>query len=150
MIQFGNENHGWLLAKESWANYAPGDIVISRTAKDGTLLGGVIFSAYTGNSVCIHVAGLEKNWLSIGLLWVVFNYVFVQLRCAYLFGFIKQTNHKALDFARKIGFITCATIPGVYEDGGVVVMSMTRDHCRWIDLQPRTLRPGVPDGLVQV
>lgn len=140
MIEFNNQYHADQIATAAGTIFNPrGDTCISRTGEAGKLLGGVIYNGYTGASIGFHVAGFDPNWVNRDMLWVCFHYPFVQLGCSRVFGQVPKKNAAALEFDRKIGFNIVATIEGVFADDDLVVLSMTREQCRWLKLAPRKL-----------
>jgi RimJ/RimL family protein N-acetyltransferase len=141
MIIFNNREHGERIARRIPRNYNPAvDPVISHVDKDGKLLGGVIFDGYTGSCVFAHQASFDKRWLSRDMLWVLFDYPFNQLKVKKICGTIPSSNPKLLEFNLKLGFIVETIIKDGYPDGDMLVMSMTRGECRWLDMKPRGLR----------
>ena len=70
------------------------------------------------------------------MLWVCFHYPFVKCNCRRMFGQVPETNTRALEFNRKLGFNILTVIPGVFVDGGVCVICMERSDCRWLRLKP--------------
>lgn len=142
-IESGNIEHGFQIARAIPRNYNPAvDIVISNVNKSGELLGGVIYDGYTGSCIFIHQAGFSKYWLSRDMLWVAFDYPFNQLGCSKVCGTIPSSNPQLLAINKKIGFIVEATIKGAYPGADMLVLSMERDQCRWLDLKPRSLQAG--------
>ena len=103
MITFGNRIHGRILAKASGCSYNPESNVVISREKDGKLLGGVIFQAYTGASIAIQIASFDPRWIDRDMLWMAFHYPFDQLGVQKLFTQTPSTNLKALDFKQKIG-----------------------------------------------
>lgn len=150
MIHQNNISHGFAIAAAAGCSYNPSeDQVLSRVTSEGNLLGGVIFTSYTGASICMHTAGFAPNWISKDLLWICFDYPFVQLRCSKVLALIPSSNLKALDFNRRLGFTVETTIKEVYPDGDAIVISMDRSACRWLGLKPRRLSARSPvDGSV--
>jgi RimJ/RimL family protein N-acetyltransferase len=145
MIEFNNALHGHAIAAEAGTNFNPKcDISIART-ENGLLLGGVIFSGYTGVSIGIHVAGFRADWINRDMLWVTFDYPFNQLGVKKIFGQVASNNLKALEFNRKLGFTVEVTVKDVFPDADCVVMSLTRENCRGLRVRPRTLG-GVTNG----
>jgi hypothetical protein len=145
MLHTNEPEHGQRIARRAGCQYSPDqESVISRTDGQGKLLGGVIYSGFTGASIFAHIAGFEPNWMSRGFLYAAFYYPFVQLRVSKVFGWIPSSNLKALEFNRKLGFNTITTVPGVFlssdERGGdAIIMGMAADKCRWLSTKPRTL-----------
>lgn len=115
------------------------DTVLCRLG-EGELLGGVIFTAYTGASIHMHVAGFQPGWINNDMLWAAFHYPFVQLGCKVVFGQVPETNSKALEFNKKLGFSEVVHIQDVFPDGGLILLSMRREDCRWLKLRPRHLK----------
>lgn len=142
MIELGNQVHGYAIAKAAGCLLNPAyDIVISRSS-GGKLLGGVIFTDYTERTIRVHTAGFAPAWMNRDILWVTFDYVFKQLKCASVFSEIRSSNSKALDFNRKLGFKEVAIIPEVYPDGDLVVTRLRSEDCKWLNIIPRTVRAG--------
>lgn len=100
--------------------------------KGGRLIGGVVIEDYTGTSCVMHVAG-EGQWLTRRFLRFVFGYVFLQLRCRVVIGFVVSSNERALAFDRKLGFTEKCRIEGAHPDGDVVIVTMRKEQCRWIN-----------------
>jgi RimJ/RimL family protein N-acetyltransferase len=116
-----------------------GDQCIHREI-NGKLAGGVVYYGYTGYSIRMHVASFRPGWLNRDLLWVSFDYPFTQLGCSKIFTEIKDDNEASLSFAQHLGFKEEHHIKDVYSDGGLVVLAMYRNECRWIDIAPRQLK----------
>jgi hypothetical protein len=139
---------GLALAAETGATFNPlVDICIARHGRNG-LMGGVLCSNYTGRggSVSMHVAGMQPHWVSHDLLWVSFDYPFNQLGVKKIFGQVPVSNKQAIDFDLKLGFRPELVIKDVYPDCDMLLLSMYREHCRFLDMQPRSLRRGSTDG----
>lgn len=140
-IRFNNSEDGLAIADAAQCPFhALHDVSIARLDDQGELLGGVIFTAYTGHSIHMHMAGFRDKWASRDLIWCVFDYPFNQLGCKRVFGQVPETNRKALEIDLKLGFKIVTHIDDVFPDGGVYVLSMTRDDCRWLSVKPRHIR----------
>jgi RimJ/RimL family protein N-acetyltransferase len=140
MIEFNNNSHGDQIAKQARCTFDPKrDIVISNL-RGNELLGGVIYTEYTGTSIKIHVASFSKRWISRDGLWLVFDYAFNQLGVKKIIGVIRLSNLKAFDFNQHLGFNVETRIRDVFPDGDAVVMGMYRAQCRWLDLKPRNVQ----------
>ena len=143
MIQMGNIEHGAAIARAIPRMFNPAcDTVISNVTSEGNLLGGVIYDGHTGPCIFIHQAGFDKHWLSRDMLWVAFHYPFVQLNCSKLCGTIPSSNTALLSFNCRLGFSEETRIKDAYPDGDMIILSMKRDDCRWLKLQPRGLQAG--------
>lgn len=133
MLVSNNLEHAYALATEIGIFFNPVCDHCISNEKDGRLLGGVIFQGFTGASIQIHVAGFDPRWIDRDMLWMAFVYPFEQLKVKKLIGQIPSDNRKALDFNRKLGFIEETRVAGVYRTGDMVVMTMTREQCRWLN-----------------
>lgn len=100
--------------------------------RDGVLVGGVVYDNFRGGSVCMHVAGADKHWISRDFMRAAFGYPFGQLRVAKVLGTVDSTNHAAIDFDLALGFVLEATIEHAGRDGDLLIFSMTRQQCRFL------------------
>jgi hypothetical protein len=143
MIVFGNKEHGQTIANAIPRRFNPEcDPVISSVTSEGNLLGGVIYDGYTGSCIFIHQAGFDKHWMTRDMLWAAFDYPFNQLGCTKLCGTIPSTNAPLLAINLKLGFVVEHALQDGYPDGPMLLLSMTRDQCRWLKLKPRNIRAG--------
>lgn len=142
MIQMNNEAHGYAIAESAGVIFNPAaDVMISHLDKNGELTGGVIYNGYTKASINMHVAAFNPRWGSRDMLWVCFDYPFNQLGCRKVFGQVPSKNDHALEFNLKLGFKIEALIPDVFPEDDLIVVSMPREDCRWLNIKPRTLFP---------
>ena len=121
------------------------DVCLSMTDANEKLLGGVIYTNYLGASIQIHITAIKPGFLTRTFLWFAFTYPFEQLKVTTLFGQVQSDNKVALDLDRRLGFKEVLRIDGIYPTGQLVLLSMTRDECRWLTPPPGVLR-GEPDG----
>lgn len=132
MITAGNLDHARAIATAAGCSFNPECDRCISSEKDGRLLGGVIFTGYTGVSIGLHCAGFDPKWVDRDLLWMAFHYPFVQLNCHKITATIPSGNLKALLFDRKLGFSEEARIKDATPDGDLIILSMRRDECRWL------------------
>ena len=145
MIEFNNIVHGMKIAAAIPRPYNPAsDIVISHVTSLGNVLGGVIYDGFTGGCVFMHQAGFHKSWLGGNMLWIVFDYPFRRLGVNKVAGTINSKNKVLLEFNLKMGFREEARIKDAYPDGDMIVMTMSREECRWLKLKPKLI-PSVGD-----
>lgn len=142
-IVFDNTGYGHRIAKAAGSNFNPAaDRCIARV-KDGILLGGVVYVNYSIASISAHVCGFVDNWMNRDLLWVLFDYPFVQLGCDKIIVQIPETNIKSLEFATNLGFNLETKVIDVFPNGGaLLVLGMYRRDCRWLKIKPRFLKAG--------
>jgi RimJ/RimL family protein N-acetyltransferase len=100
--------------------------------RDGEIIGGVVFEGWNGASMKIHVAGEGKYWMTREFLRTIFGYAFLQHKAKKLIGVVESTNTKALRFDLKIGFRVEAVIKDAAENGDLLLLTMTKDQCRFI------------------
>lgn len=101
--------------------------------KDGKLIAGVLYDQYNGRSACMHVASDgSRKWMTRDYLWICFDYPFNQLKLNKLLGLVDSTNEKALAFDKHLGFVEEAIIKDAGKHGDLVILSMTRQQCRFL------------------
>lgn len=138
MIHIGNSEHGRRIAHAAGVGYDPEmDQVLSRVTPEGNLRGGVIFTNYSKVSIQMHMAGFEKNWATPEFLVANFNYPFNQLEVRQVLAAVPSTNVLAMEIDIKLGFELLTLIPGAVPDGDMVILSMSREQCKWLKLVPR-------------
>jgi RimJ/RimL family protein N-acetyltransferase len=107
-------------------------------ARDGEIIGGVVFCGYTGAAITMHMAGTDTHWGTRDFIWSVYAYAFHQLGVRKVIGLVPAGNTRALEIDLKMGFRVEARITGVYADGGdLLILSMTRAECRWLRIGPK-------------
>jgi len=129
---------GRRIAKTAGTTYNAGiDPSVARI-KDGELLGGVVFTNYTGESMGIHVAAYDDHWLNRDLLYVVFDYPFRQLGVKRLFSQMPEDNKVAIHFNRRLGFEFVTRVEGVYRNNvACIVTKMEATNCRFLSIKPQ-------------
>lgn len=138
MIEFGNAVHGFRIAAAIPRPFdATNNIVISNVTPEGNLLGGVIYDGFTGGCIFMHQAGFSRRWLGGNMLWIAFDYPFNKLKVNKVAGTINSNNQELLDFNRKLGFKEEARIKDAYLDGDMIVLTMERSECRWLNIKPK-------------
>jgi RimJ/RimL family protein N-acetyltransferase len=142
MIRYCNEDDGRAIGAAVYPCYLPSAHTVISRVRDGKLLGGVIYSEYTGASIQMHIASFDKRWVCRDGLWVVFDYPFTQLGCKKVFGRVPASNEKALAFDLRLGFTLEHTERDAMPDGDLHVLSMYREQCRWLNLRPRGVARG--------
>jgi len=95
--------------------------------------GAVWLEGYNGVSISIHVAGEGRHWATKKYLTSVFHYVFDVLKCKKLLGTVLESNLAARRFDEGLGFKIEAFIKDVAPDGGLIIYSMTREQCKFLE-----------------
>jgi hypothetical protein len=141
MIWIGDPKHGVRIAHAAGVGYdLEFDRVISRLTGDGKLAGGFVFTNYTKVAIQMHMAGFVPGWCSPELLVLAFDYPFNRLKVQRVIGTVPSTNLKALDQDLRVGWKEIARIEGAVEGGDMVVLSMSREQCKWLRFVDRYVR----------
>jgi RimJ/RimL family protein N-acetyltransferase len=100
--------------------------------KNGEIVCGVLFEDYNGQSIQIHVALKEGARMTREWFNTLFGYAFNQLKVKKIMGVVDSTNKKALQFDTHIGFVVEATIKDAGKHGDLIILTMTRQQCRFL------------------
>lgn len=134
------------IAEAVHIGYDPARMHCVARMRGDRLLGGVIFEGYTGSSIELHVAGFDPRWITRDILWAIFAFPFLQLNCKKVIGRVAETNRRALELDLKLGFIEEARIRDAYPEGDLIILTMRRDECRWLNIVPRSRFWEHPNG----
>lgn len=122
----------WVCARTGGV-YTPGEsTTLGLADAHGNLVGGVLFDHYYGRSIAMHVAGDGRRWLNREFLHVCADYAFKQLGVHKILGMVPSLNTDAMRFNLKLGFEQEAVIKDAVPGGDLIILSMTRDQCRWL------------------
>lgn len=110
------------------------------------LLGGFALTGFNDASMLVHMAGKDPGWCSRDLLWMVFDYAFVQLGLYKLFALVRSNNHAALAQDLRAGFKLDTVLLDAFPDCHLMILSMKRSECPWLKVKPIHYRSG---GLVE-
>jgi len=139
-IRFNETSDGYAIAGVAGASYNPiTDQIIARITPRGNLMGGVLYSDWTGlgGSIHMHVAGFHPRWINRAMLTVCFDYPFNQLNVRKIFGQVPMDNERAIRFNEHFGFrketVIYDTFPGDKPACDMQLMSMYKDECRFLD-----------------
>jgi hypothetical protein len=140
MILLSDVEHGALIAQAAGVGFDPErDQCISRITGDGQFLGGTIYTGFNGAVIWCHVAGIE-GWTSPELLWVSFDYPFMQLKVNQILATVSSKNEKMVDLIQRLGFKKIHTIKDGVVGGSLILYSMSKNQCRWLKLRSRYLK----------
>lgn len=142
MIHTNNLEHGERLMHAINSDFSEVTMQVISRSENGILYGGVVFENYTGRggSIEAHIAAMVPNWINRDFLWIMFDYPFKQLACRKAFVRIAAKNKHTIDFCTSMGFENVAVIGGVFPDDDMVILSLDRDGCRFLNLKPRHLK----------
>jgi hypothetical protein len=112
---------------------------IAQYDKSDRLLGGVLFTDYWGGSVMMHSAIFSGKGGLRPLIWLVFQYPFVQLGVKKVFGLVPEWNVPArnldLHLGFKIEYLTDDVFNHAQGPNGMYLMSMRKEDCRWLNMR---------------
>lgn len=118
----------------SWGEFE----AIGLSDDDGRLIAGMVVEGYVKDARClVHLAGEGKRWLNREYLGICCRYMFDQLRCKVVIGLVDADNEAALRFDKHFGFSEVGRVPYGGGDCDLVILAMTRDQCRWLEVKAR-------------
>ena len=100
---------------------------------NGALLGGFVVCGYTQASMVVHMAGCTPSWCSRELMRVLFSYGFDQLGLRRMLATVSSANTRALELDLRAGWRMEAIIEDAYPDGHMIILSMDRARCKWLE-----------------
>lgn len=103
--------------------------------KDGNLVAVVAFTNFITNACAMHIASVGENWMSRDLLWACFDYPFIKLEKKVILATMEASNEEAIKLNRHLGFQEKAVIKDAHENGDLMIMSMSKEDCKWINLR---------------
>ena len=137
-ILVNDEACGQAIATEAGTDYNPRAHANFCRVRNGKLMGGVIYSSYTRESIALHMAGWDPHWANRDMLYVAFDYPFNQLGVKRIFGLVPESNLKALEIDLKLGFKIVNRVEGVFPDNvAAMILCMERGECRFLGIKPR-------------
>lgn len=101
--------------------------------ENGRIVGGVVYTMYTGNGIMMNVAGGYKGWINRAFIRAAFAYPFKQLGCTRVSGLVRVDNFAAQKFDERLGFKREGLVRRGDDDGTDLIMyGMLREECKWI------------------
>lgn len=99
------------------------------------IIAGVLFTDFNGRSIQMHVAAEPgARWMTKAYLGFCFQYAFNQAKVAKILGLVGEGNLEARRFDEHLGFRLEATLRDAHPTGDLLVYSMTREQCRWLNI----------------
>jgi RimJ/RimL family protein N-acetyltransferase len=100
---------------------------------DGRLIGGAVFTGYTGHDITITVGGTSHRWINRTVFAHLAELVFRRWGCLRLTAVCARPAKRARKFAEKAGFkeegVTRKGFDGKYD---AVRYGMLKRECRWL------------------
>ena len=99
--------------------------------KENKIIAGVIFERYNGESLWVHIAA--EGRLTPSFVKAICKYAFVDCDVKKVIGTVTSGNVKAIKFDESLGFTEEGRIRDAAPDGDIILYTMTRDQCRFIN-----------------
>jgi hypothetical protein len=104
---------------------------------DGKLVAGIVYDAFTGASIAMHSRVEDAAKVSRKWLWMIFDYVFNQLKCKRATGIVPSWNIKAQKTNEHLGWKRETTLADYFPGGNAIIYIMRPEDCRWLKLGAR-------------
>ena len=103
--------------------------------ENGEVIGGVVYSMFTGNGIMMNVASSNRRWLNKTFLRAAFAYPFKQLGCTRVSGLVRVDNKDAQRFDEHLGFVREGLIREGDDDGtDLILYGLLKKDCRWLNI----------------
>lgn len=132
MLTTANQAVLWDFLRERVGIPWSSDLICIGRVENNELVGVVGFHNFTGTSCHMHMAGDGGRWINKQFIRAAFGYVFEILNLTMVFGIVPSGNIRALGIDRRLGFEELLYIPGAHPDGGIHILQMKREQCRWL------------------
>ena len=137
IIAPANQEQWNLLAQflQEYAGVRPGlDLQMMGWITDNQVKVVVGFNSFVGKVCQMHVAMTKGYEFSPReLLRATFEHAFDKLKVKKVIGIVDSTNLKAMRYDAHLGFVEEHRMPGMHDDGDLVVLGMTREQCRFLE-----------------
>lgn len=98
-------------------------------------VGACLFESCNGASILVHVAGNGNRWPTREFLWFCSYYPFEQLGVSKVIAPVESTNLSSIRWTEHFGFILEATLKEAAPNGDLLLYTMTREQCKWLQLR---------------
>lgn len=128
----------WMIAKLEGLTSLPGGFECLGVARDGVLIGGVIFTDYrpcrNGGDITVWAVG-DGAWLSRRVIREILSYPFVRLNCHRLTAATARSNKPSRKLLKKLGFVEEGKLRRGYDvRQDLIVHGLLRNEQRWVKL----------------
>lgn len=95
----------------------------------------LVYNGFHWPNVSIHVAAREGAlWCKKDILFHIFSYPFVELRCRRITAPVDASNKRSRELVEHLGFVREGTLRKATRSGGdVCIYGMLAEECRWIN-----------------
>jgi len=102
---------------------------------DGNLVAVIAYCNFVNGSCAMHIGTVGENWMNKNLLWACFDYPFNKLEKKVILATMAASNDEAVKLNRHLGFQDKALIEDAHENGDLLLMTMRKEDCKWLNLQ---------------
>ena len=120
----------WLMSRLG-GTYLAGRGVYIGLERNGLICAVAGFEDYNTASIMGHLA-VDGNRMDLKWIKYCFKYVFDIAKVNKLIGLVSSTNTRAYTMNLKFGYIEEAVIKDADKYGDMVIMTMTREQCKYI------------------
>lgn len=104
--------------------------------RNGIITAGVVFNQHRPLlNIELTIASVgDKRWCNREVLWWIFAYPFLQLKCKRVTALVDSTNQPVQAFLCRVGFHQEGILrQGYPPNGDAVIFGMLKDECRWLE-----------------
>lgn len=101
--------------------------------EDNKLIGGIVYTHWTGNDIQLSIATISPRWATRRTLGAIFGYVFDRCGCKRCTVLVGHCNEKSRDLVYRLGFRLEGLLRESSEgDGDLEVWGLVKSECKWI------------------
>ena len=120
----------WLMSRIG-GTYLAGRGVYIGLERNGLICAVAGFEDYNTASMMGHLA-VDGGRMDLTWIKYCFRYVFDIAKVIKLIGMVSSTNTRAYNMNLKFGYIEEAVIKDACKNGDMILMTMTREQCKYI------------------
>ena len=129
IYQADDEIREWLIS-HSFPAYGPCHTL--GFARDGRLIGAVIYFHHNGLDIELGIHTISPKWCSRRTLFWSFAYPFLQLNCARVTVKVDAKDEKVCNFVERVGFEREGILRRAIPSGDSAVYGLLKEECRWL------------------
>ena len=101
---------------------------------------GVLYEDFTGSCITATIAISSGTTVSPKFIWAIFDYPFNQADCKKMLACVKESNLPSQALVERMGFIREAVIADAFPDEAMIIYSVTRETCRYLERRHGKIR----------
>ena len=122
---------GEWVADRAGGKYHPDDSQAIGLTKDDEIIAGVIFERYNGESLWVHIAA--EGRLTPAFIRAICNYAYIDCDVNKTIATVSSGNVKSIRFVENMGFIEEGRVRDAAPDGDIIIYTMSKANCRFIN-----------------